>query len=83
MESMRLTELEEREMLKQDTCNLRQITNEIVNNHKKRSFHRAIEEDNNTYYDGLHLKFIQNNKELSQSDICLIEQIFEFIKNNN
>lgn len=77
-ESLKLRNQEDMEAIKSDTVNLRKITNDIVNNHKRR-FNKQIIEDNNRYLDGIQLKFLSEN-DLEFEEVRLVKKVFDFLK---
>ncbi|MEG2289604.1 MAG: hypothetical protein RSC24_06515 [Clostridium sp.] len=77
-----LDQLENTEKLKSDTINLKEITEQIISNHK-RDFYENIKLENNKYYDGLHLEFIHNNKDLNFDEIQLVKKVFDFLKDQD
>lgn len=77
-ESLKLRNQEDMESIKNDTVNLRKITNDIVNNHKRR-FNKQIVEDNNRYLDSIQLKFLSEN-DLEFEEIRLVKKVFDFLK---
>lgn len=80
-EGLKVLELEDRENLVKDSNNLKDITNSIINNHKK-NFYKEIKKSNDEYYDSLHLKFIQEYNP-TFDELHLIKEIFDFLKSQN
>lgn len=77
-EGLKLRNQEDMEAIKNDTVNLRKITNDIVNNHKRR-FNKQIVEDNNRYLDSIQLKFLSKN-DLEFEEVRLVKKVFDFLK---
>lgn len=77
-ESLKLRNQEDIEAIKNDTVNLRKLTNDIVNSHKRR-FNKQIVEDNNRYLDSIQLKFLSEN-DLEFEEVRLVKKVFDFLK---
>lgn len=80
-EGLKVLELEDKENITKDSNTLKEITDSIISNHKKR-FYKEIKKSSNQYYDSLHLKFIQD-KNPNFEELHLIKEIFDFLKNQD